>query len=130
MNVFCKTKDYANALALVDWALAFYPGLKDPEKQGYMDKSEAFLWALRADVLLSLCKKEEAINSIRRAKDVALHFDESPNYDVSSIRFVFCKTPASAFDDFGDTAMIGVDEFIKSQEKSELSNLWKCVRDE
>jgi hypothetical protein len=26
--------------------------------------------------------------------------------------------------------MIGVDEFIKSQEKSELSNLWKCVRDE
>lgn len=130
MNVFCKTKDYANALALVDWALAFYPGLKDPEKQGYMDKSEAFLWALRADVLLSLCKKEEAINSLRRAKDVALHFDESPNYDVSSIRFVFCKTPASAFDDFGDTAMIGVDEFIKSQEKSELSNLWKCVRDE
>ena len=97
---------------------------------GYMDKSEAFLWALRADVLLSLCKKEEAINSLRRAKDVALHFDESPNYDVSSIRFVFCKTPASAFDDFGDTAMIGVDEFIKSQEKSELSNLWKCVRDE
>ena len=92
-----------------------------------MDKSEAFLWALRADVLLSLCKKEEAINSLRRAKDVALHFDESPNYDVSSIRFVFCKTPASAFDDFGDTAMIGVDEFIKSQEKSELSNLWKCV---
>ena len=95
-----------------------------------MDKSEAFLWALRADVLLSLCKKEEAINSLRRAKDVALHFDESPNYDVSSIRFVLCKTPASAFDDFGDTAMIGVDEFIKSQEKSELSNLWKCVRDE
>lgn len=59
MNVFCKTKDYANALALVDWALAFYPRLKDPEKQGYMDKSEAFLWALRADVLLSLCKKKK-----------------------------------------------------------------------
>ena len=60
MNVFCKTKDYANALALVDWALAFYPGLKDPEKQGYMDKSEAFLLALRADVLLSLCKKRRS----------------------------------------------------------------------
>ena len=118
MNVFCKTKDYANALALVDWALAFYPGLKDPEKQGYMDKSEAFLWALRADVLLSLCKKEEAINSLRRAKDVALHFDESPNYDVSSIRFVFCKTPASAFDDFGDTAMIGLMNLSKARKKA------------
>ena len=96
-----------------------------------MDKSEAFLLVTASGCsAVASVKKEEAINSLRRAKDVALHFDESPNYDVSSIRFVFCKTPASAFDDFGDTAMIGVDEFIKSQEKSELSNLWKCVRDE
>ena len=130
MNVFYKTKDYANALALVDWALAFYPGLKNPKKQGYMDKSEAFLWAMRADVLLSLSRKEEAINSLRRAKDVALRFDESPNYDVSSIRFVYCEVPSSAFVDFGDTAMIGVDEFIKSQKKDELSNLWTSLRRE
>lgn len=33
LNVFCKTKDYYNALALVDWALAFYPGLKNSEKR-------------------------------------------------------------------------------------------------
>lgn len=130
MNVFCKTKDYSNALALVDWALAFYPGLKDSQKQNYMNKSEAFLWAARADILLSMCKKEEAINSLCMAKEVALRFDKSPNYDVASIRFVFCEAPASAFDDFGDTAMIGVDEFIKSQEKSELYCLRRGVMDE
>lgn len=38
MNVFCKTKDYANALALVDWALAFYPGLKDRKTGIYGQK--------------------------------------------------------------------------------------------
>lgn len=33
--------------ALLDWARAFYPGLKIPGKQRYMDKSESVLWANR-----------------------------------------------------------------------------------
>ena len=130
INVYLKTKDYSNALALVDWALAFYPGLRDPEKRGHMDKSEAILWAVRADIQLSLCRKDEAIKSLRRAKDIALRFDEAPNYDASSIRFVSCQAPATAFDDLGDTAMIGVDDLITSYEKSELLNLWRMVKDE
>ena len=130
INVFCKTKDYSNALDLVDWALTFYPGLKNPEKRGYMDKSEAILWAVRADILLTLCKKEEAIKSLHQAKDTALRFDEAPNYDASSIRFVSCQTPATAFDDLGDTAMISIDDLIAEYEKSELLNLWRIVKDE
>ena len=130
INVFCKTKDYSNALALVDWALAFYPGLRNPEKRGPLDKSEAILWAVRADILLSLCRKEDAINSLRQAKNIALRFDEAPNYNASDIRFVSCQTPATAFDDLGDTAMIGVDELIADYEKSELLSLWRMVRDE
>ena len=130
INVFCKTKDYSNALALVDWALAFYPGLKNPEKRGYMDKNEAILWTVRADILLSLCKKEEAIKSLRQAKKIALRFDEAPNYNAASIRFVSCQTSATAFDDLGDTALIGVDDLIASYEKSELLNLWRIVKDE
>lgn len=130
INVYCKTKDYQNALALVDWALAFYPGLRSPGKRSYIDKSEAILWAVRADILLSLDEKEDAINSLRQAKVIALQFDEAPNYDASNIRFVSCQIPATAFDDFGDTAMIGVDNVIKDCEKRELLDLWRVVRDE
>ena len=130
LNVFCKTKDYRNALALVDWALAFYPGLKNPGKTGYMDKNEAFLWAIRADLQLSLCNDEDAINSLRQARDIALQFDEAPNYSASSIRFVSCQIPATIFDDLGDTAMIGIDDYIASQEKRELLDLWRIVKDE
>ena len=130
LNAFCKTKDYLNALALVDWALAFYPGLRDSEKRGYMDKAEAFLWAVRADIQLSLCKNEDAINSLRQAKDIALRFDEAPNYSASNIRFISCEIPATAFDDLGDTAVIGIEDYIASQEKIELLNLWRIVKDE
>lgn len=130
INTFCKTKDYSNALAFVDWALAFYPGLRNPEKRGYMDKSEAILWAVRADIQLSLNRKEDAINSLHQAKIIALRFDEAPNYNASGIRFVSCQTPATAFDDLGDTAIIGIDNLITSYEKSELLNLWRIVKDE
>ena len=130
LNAFCKTNDYQNALAVMDWALAFYPGLKNPENRSYMDKNEAFLWAIRADIQLSLCKNEDAINSLRQAKDIALRFDEAPNYSASNIRFVSCQIPATAFDDLGDTAMIGIEEYIASLEKIELLNLWRIVKDE
>ena len=130
LNAFRKTKDYPNALALVDWALAFYPGLKNPEKRSYIDKNEAFLWAVRADIQLSLCKNEDAANSLRQAKTTALQFDAAPDYDATNIRFVSFQAPATAFDDFGDTAMLGVDRVITELENSELSDLWRRVRDE
>lgn len=130
INVYCKTKDYKNALALIDWALAFYPGLRNNGMRSYMDKSEAILWAIRADILLSLNRKGDVISCLRQAKNIALQFDEAPNYDASSIRFVCCQTSATAFDDFGDTAMIGVDNTIAECEKRELLDLWRMVKDE
>ncbi len=130
INVYCNTQNYQEALALVDWALAFYPGLRNPEKRSYVDKSEAMFWAVRADILLSLNQKEDAVNSLYQAKAIALHFDDSPNYNATSIRFVACQTPATAFDDLGDTAIIGVDYVIADCENSELLDLWRMVKNE
>lgn len=150
INVFCKTKDYANALDIVDWALAFYPGLKNSRKSSYLDKSEAILWAVRADILLTMGKMEETMQSLRKAKKLALQFDKAPDYDVASIRFVSCETPATAFDDMGDTAMLSLDNMIAEFErdsdaccvheevahsesafyKQNLQDLWRLVKAE
>lgn len=130
LNVFCKTKDHATALALVDWALAFYPGLKRPEKSScYLDRSEAFLWAVRADILLTLCRKEDALHSLRNAKDLASRFDEAPDYDATNIRFVSCQTPSSAIDDMGDSTLMGIDDLIAEFDKPELLRLWTAVKE-
>ncbi len=42
INIFCKTEDYSNALLLVDWALAFYPGLRVPENEATWTKPKRF----------------------------------------------------------------------------------------
>ena len=130
INFYCKTKDYQNAAALLDWALAFYPGLRQPGKTSYMDKSEAVLWTVRADVYLRLKESENAADCLRRAKASARQFDAAPNYDATNIRFVSCKVPASSYDDFGDTAMSGVDSVVAECENEELVELWRKIKDE
>lgn len=131
LNVYHKTGNYEEALAFVDWALAFYPGLQNPEKQSYIEKSEAILWAIRAEILLSLGRKEDALHNLRQAKTIAMRFDEAPSYNASNIRFVSCQKTAMAFDDMGETAMISLDYVIAQFfEKQELLDLWRAIKNE
>lgn len=130
LNVYCKSGRYQDALAMADWALAFFPGLRNPDKPTYMDKSEAAIWAARAEILLALGRKAEAADDLRRAKEVALRFDAAPSYDAASVRFVAFSKPATAFDDIGQTALLGVENMIEQSGKQDLLKLWWEVRDE
>lgn len=130
LNIYCKQKEYENALLLLDWALAFYPGLKYPQKRSHLDKSEAALWALRAEVLWHLERQEEAADSLRTAKAAAAAFDREPNYDARSIRFVSAEEAATAYDDLGSTAMAAVDAIAADSNEPELTALWRRIRDE
>lgn len=130
LNIYCKQKEYENARLLLDWALAFYPGLKYPQKRSYLDKSEAALWALRAEVLWHLAQKEEATDSLRNAKTAADAFDREPNYDARRIRFVSAEEAATAYDDLGSTAMAAVDAILADSDDPALTALWKRIRDE
>lgn len=47
VNVYFKRGDYEGALALLDWALAFYPGLAKPGDPNFLNKGEAALLAIR-----------------------------------------------------------------------------------
>lgn len=79
---------------------------------------------------MSLNEKEDAIYCLRQAKAIALRFDEAPNYDAANIRFVSCEVPATAFDDFGDTAMLSVDSVVMDYENNELIELWGTIKNE
>lgn len=130
INVYYKKHDYRSAAALLEWALSFYPGLKQPNKTNYMEKSEAILWTVRAEIHLHLNEMSEATDCLRRAKDVAQQFDAAPSYDAANVRFVSCKEPASSYDDFGDTAMDGVEKIIIESEYDELQKLWEEIKHE
>ena len=130
LNLYCKQRDYENALLLLDWALAFYPGLKCPQKRSYLDKSEAALWAVRADVLWRLEQKEDAADSLRKAKVAATAFDREPNYDARNIRFVSAAEAATAYDDMGSTAMDVIDTILADSDEPMLLTRWMKIQNE
>lgn len=130
INVYCKTESYEDALAITDWALAFYPALKDGEKQSYITKCEATLLGIRAYVLLLLGRKIDAKESLLLARKRALEFDKAPSYDASAVRFVSCEKPATAYDDMGETALQGLINRIAEFQNTELSDLWEAVKNE
>ena len=130
VNVYFKRGDYGGALAVLDWALAFYPGLAKPGEPNLLDKGEAALLAIRAEALLRLGDAEGAAESLRRARDIALRFDAAPSCDVTRLRFVSPDTVASSVDDLGETALSGVLKFIAEFEDAGLAALWEEVRRE
>ncbi|MBR5546276.1 MAG: helix-turn-helix domain-containing protein [Clostridia bacterium] len=130
LNAFIKKKQFEQAEALLAWALAFYPGLKPEGKTCHLEKGEALLWAIRALVRLELHQQEQAKEDLRMAKQIALHFDASPVYDATGMRFVDLGKPATSHDDLGETAMKAVDEVIAEQEHELLTQMWEAVKSE
>lgn len=130
LNVYAKKKRFAEAEALLAWALAFYEGLKPEGKTCHLEKGEALLWAVRAEVQLELHHTETAKEYLRKAKQTALHFDAAPNYDATNMRFMDIGKPATSHDDLGETALAAVDEVIAEQQNERLSELWEAVKHE
>lgn len=130
INVFQKSHDYRNAIALLEWALSFYPGLKQPDKTNYMEKSEALLWGVRAEMHLHLNEVSEAAECLRQAKTVAERFDADPNYIASNVRFVLLERQATFYDDFGDTALDGLEHLLIECSNDKLSELWEEIKHE
>ena len=69
---------------------------------------------------------------MRQSIESAKVFDSTPSYDFDNTRFYYGKSNSTAFDDFGDTALQGVEKYLKSEPKySEiLLEMWNRLRDE
>lgn len=130
INVYCKLKDYRNAIALLEWALSFYPGLRKTEQPNFMDKGESALWAIRAYIHLQLEEPDRAAICLRRAQKIARRFDAAPNYNATSLRFISGDTDGTAVDDLGQTAMDGISKTIADFDNDELLALWERVKNE
>ena len=86
----------------------------------------AFLAALAGSQFLS-GRRDEARDTLIKAKELAAFFDASPSYDESDIRFITRIEGASAHDDMGATAMDGVRNAVSQFENEEFTALWNAV---
>ncbi len=130
MNVYLKRGDHASTQAILNWGIGILQGLREADKPNYFDKVCAvFLAALAASQFLS-GKRDEARDTLIKAKELAAFFDASPSYDESDIRFITRIEGASAHDDLGATAMDGVRNAVSQFDNEAFAALWREIAEE
>ena len=114
-------------LELFDRVLYFLDGMTEPGRVSFVTKAEALILAVCAHLCVGLGQNAEAETYLRRAWETARRFDAALDYSATAIHFCCGDPPPAAFDDIGETAMRGVERFIKETEETApvLWPLWE-----
>lgn len=113
----------AQALEFNRLLYQFIQGLKEPGKASYLDKSQVILLLVNAFACIQLGDRERTKEYLRQARQLALRFDAAPSYGLEHHKFITLQRDAAAYDDFGPTAIEGVEAQLKDNE-SDYPGLW------
>lgn len=131
MNVYAQRKDYQSALEVTEWLQGLTQGLKMPGKTSFLDKMDVMLHMALASMALEGGQAERTKEELRKAKVQAELFDSNPDYGPDGIKFYEGDEDAFAFDDFGETALEGIERMLMDQDVAEISlklqELWKEI---
>lgn len=113
----------AQALEFNRLLYQFIQGLKEPGKASYLDKSQVILLVLNVFACFQLGDRGRTKEYLRQARQLALRFDAAPSYGLEHHKFITLQRDAAAYDDFGPTAIEGVEAQLKDNE-SDYPGLW------
>ncbi|MBR3469502.1 MAG: helix-turn-helix transcriptional regulator [Lachnospiraceae bacterium] len=133
VKLYVSRRDFASAEAFLDWIETILAGLK-PDKADreldYTDATEGILQACRAYVLFSAGKEEPAVKCLKNALEITQRFDEKPNYDASTYRFMEMSGKIGSFNVFGTTAKESLSQMIEKIQDPGFTKLWKDIKHE
>ena len=103
----------------------FIQGFKEPGTVSYLDKSQVILLLVTPLPASSWGIGSGRKSTCARPAQLALRFDAAPSYGLEHHKFITLQRDAAAYDDFGPTAMEGVEAQLKDNE-SDYPGLWAC----
>ena len=84
----------------------------------------------KAHIQLRMGRIDEAYDTLSKAHQIVLNFDESPDYRIGSTRFAAIPEGAYLFDIMGLTARESVENEMQQLNNSELLTMWQEVNNE
>lgn len=129
MNAYDKQERYAEMVEIIQWFEGIHALCRIPGKVGPLDSFASLYLAAKAYALLHMNDTKSARIALKSAYELALRFDECPNYHASDIRFAV-EDNATVYDDNGETALIGLEHYINEEDYDELSALWSEIKNE
>ena len=128
--VFDHRKDYQAAQDILDWGAQLLWGLKNEEQKDFFSKVNIYMLIEKAHIQLRMGRKDEAHDTLSKAHQMVLNFDESPDYRIGSTRFAAIPEGAYLFDIMGLTARESVENEMQQLNNSELLTMWQEVNNE
>lgn len=129
LNLFLNSRDYAQAQALLAWALPIFTAMPRPECTSFMDKINSVFYLFQAHVLLKTGQPEEARTSAEEAHRLAVRFDAAPSYAADTIRFAMPGEDSTVNDDLGETAAQAAQNALKQMDDPQTTALWQEMCD-
>lgn len=105
INLFFEQKDYLSAIEILTWMIRYLDGLRTADGVSYLDKNQALLLVLCGASYERIGEVENAKKCLRKARQIAMEFDQCPNYSSQNIKYCGNVEPKVAYDNIGHTAM-------------------------
>lgn len=116
-NVYRQQNDYHSSLSIMHWLYSIITGLKQDGKASYINKLESQALSTCACAADLSGDVEQAKELLKKAIEAAKVFDSAPEYSFSNMKFFHSEKGLTAFDDFGKTAMEGINNILAEDEK-------------
>lgn len=130
-EVYAGLKQYNKIIEIMHVLYDFGQGLRDASKATYMDRGDIKILLILAAVSAMQKDNVAATQYLKRAKDIAVRFDNAPNYSLKGTKFYYGVDKSTGYDDMGETAMKIIENFLSDEEnKKWLLSLWKELCDE
>ena len=127
----CERKGETKKLeSICSFAIEFFSRLKKNDSPSYIDKYLCAFYTFLSHSYYRAGEVKKAEEVLQKAKDLAVRFDNNPDYRVSTCRFVEDSAVGemSAYDAFGKTASDGIDFCVTLTESRKFSMLWEKVK--
>ncbi len=127
---YIRSKDYAEARAILEAGLSENEIYRKNDDPNVLDKIDSFYLTALADVELESGNEKKAKKCLKKAKDTALRFDASPDYDVKNLRFISVEESMMLRDSLGKTGMESIEKAMEYIKASKLKKMWDEIKSE
>ncbi|MCR5740659.1 MAG: helix-turn-helix domain-containing protein [Lachnospiraceae bacterium] len=124
---YAKTGRYKDAKDIILMGLNENEYLRRGDGPMYLDRIDCIYLTGLSYIELQTGHKRKAAEYLKQAREKAIRFDSSPDYDTGNERFIDIDDACMAYDTIGRTCVDGITNSIKLLDSDELRVLWESI---
>lgn len=129
-NIYSNRGEFERAFDAVETCFKINEMFRVPGTVSYLDKGSIVLLTACAQICESMNDEKSVRKYLTEAKKVAENFDKNPDDSAVNVKFYEKDIPASAADDFGETAMDTIENVVKWEKEKypKACEIWQEMK--